>query len=73
MASDIGNVHSYAIVGLRLWVERGSGHSKDCPCLICADTRAYLSYPPLDRSRPVMVDDEWGPDSASELLERGPR
>ena len=74
MPSDIGSVSSYAAVGLRLWAAPLNGHGRYHDCCICADTRVYFGFPPLDRSRPAMLwpDEEWGPDSESQLLERGP-
>lgn len=36
-------VASYASRGLRLWAQGNTGHGRQCPCLICADTRAYLA------------------------------
>lgn len=45
--SDMGSVTSYATQGLRLWADPRSPHGDECPCLICADVRAYLGAPPL--------------------------
>ena len=76
MASDSDAVHSYASEGLRLWAAGTRPHGLVCPCLICADTRAYTGWPVLiPNIHRVMVvpDEEWGPDSLTELLERGPR
>jgi hypothetical protein len=73
--SDTGSVTSYASVGLRLWGQFNTSHGHRCPCLICADTRAYLLKPALvPNPYRVMVvpDDEWGPDSATQRMERGP-
>ena len=40
-------VPSYASRGLRLWATFNSRHGRDCPCLICADTRVFLERAPL--------------------------
>lgn len=45
--SDIGSVHNYATVGLRLWADKRNDHNQRCPCCVCADTRAYLGIPAL--------------------------
>ena len=55
MASDIGSVTSYASVGLRLWSAHTKPHGALCPCLICADTRAYFDLSLEPNINRVMV------------------
>ena len=52
--SDIVSVQSYASIGLRLWAEGKYPHGLVCPCLICADTRAYTGWPVLSPDRAAL-------------------
>jgi hypothetical protein len=48
--SDIGSVHNYATVGMRLWAARKAPHGPEHDCLTCADTREYFGDEPLERN-----------------------
>ena len=52
--SDIGSVQSYAAFGLRLWAAATRPHGLVCPCLICADTRAYTGWLVLSPDRAAL-------------------
>jgi hypothetical protein len=53
--SDIGSVHSYAQIGIRRWAEHRRPCGVLCPCLICADTRAYFDLSLEPNINRVMV------------------
>lgn len=40
-------LESYATMAIRWWQARDRQHGRSCPCLPCADCRAYLKLPAL--------------------------
>ena len=48
-------VESYTSMALRWWAARIAPHGETCPCLPCADCRAYLGKPPVLQPIPRTV------------------
>ena len=53
--SDSDVVTSYAKMGIRLWANHVRPHGILCPCLVCADARAYFDLWLVPNIHHVMV------------------